>query len=182
VVERNGLGWKTHQAVLDNPGAASTDWSFTWNGPGDGQYALWARAADTSGNVDPTAIWRPFQYLSGGGGPDVEDPNATVTIPSSGQSFPGTTVNMSGTATDDIGVARVDMAIGNTGTNQWWTGSGWGAWTVFETTLDSMGTPSTGWSHSWSALGSGNYALWVRAVDTSGKQDPTKPWVPFSVS
>ena len=175
-------GWTTHQATLTNPGGTSTDWSYAFNGPGDGQYALWVRADDTSGNQDPTKVWRPFSISSGGGGTDVEDPNATVTTPTNNQSFPSTTVNMSGTATDDVGVAKVDIAIRNTATNQWWTGTGWGGWTVFETTLTNPDEASTGWSYSWTAPGSGNYALWVRAQDTAGKQDPTKPWVPFSVN
>ncbi len=174
-------GWATHQATLTSPGASSTGWSYVFNGPGDGQYALWVRADDTSGNQDPTKVWRPFSILTGGG-TDVEDPNATVTTPTSNQSFPSTTVNMSGTATDDVGVAKVDIAIRNTATSQWWTGTGWGSWTVLETTLDNPDGASTGWSYSWTAPGSGSFALWVRAQDTSGKQDPTKPWVPFSVS
>jgi hypothetical protein len=41
---------------------------------------------------------------------------------------------------------------------------------------------ATAWSYDWTAPGSGSFALWVRARDSAGNQDPTNPWIPFSVS
>ncbi len=173
-------GWTTFPADLGSPGAGATTWSYDWAPPGSGQYALWIRADDTSGNQDPTKPWVRFSTTGGGGGPDTTPPNGTVDVPTPNQVFGAGTITFEGDATDNVGVDQVRVAIRNVDTQQWWTGTGWGGWTTFPADLGSPGAGATTWSYDWAPPGSGQYALWIRADDTSGNQDPTKPWVRFS--
>lgn len=114
--------------------------------------------------------------------PDPVPPNGTVTVPTKNQAFPLGTVAMSGAATDDVGVAAVDVAIQNRTTLQWWTGTGWGTFKWLGATVASPGATSTTWAYNWPAPATGTYALQVRAVDGAGNVDPTKPWVTFRVT
>ena len=176
--------WTTHLATLNGAGTPNATWSYEWAAPGDGAYILWVRADDTSGNQDPTKPWVPFNVeVDGGGpGPDTTPPNATVTLPVRNQIYPNGPIVMTGGATDNVAVAQVRVAIRNRSTGLWWTGTGWGSWTTHVATLNGGGTPSATWSYTWTPPGDGGYALWVRADDTSGNIDPTKPWVPFDVN
>jgi hypothetical protein len=63
----NGTGWGTTfvnlEATLTAPGAVSTAWSFTWNPPATGSYALQVTAVDGTGKVDATKPWVPFKMI-----------------------------------------------------------------------------------------------------------------------
>jgi hypothetical protein len=112
---------------------------------------------------------------------DQETPNATVSVPTPGQSFATSPVTFTGNATDDLSVSRVRVGIRNTATAQWWNGTGWqSAFVTQDATLTAAGTTSTGWSLSWAPPAAGSFAIQVIAVDGADKTDPTKPWVTFS--
>jgi DNA-binding beta-propeller fold protein YncE len=187
---RNG-GWGTfqaQQATLGTPGGTSTSWSYQWTPPagGSGQYSLQVVAADAAGNVDPTRAWVAFNVSSGGGGgDDTTAPNGTVSVPSSNQTLSGVPAQLSGSATDNVGVTQVRVAIRDRTTGLWLRGNGtWGTFQNHDATLSSFGGTSTNWSFSFTpaANGSGNYALQVAAVDAAGNIDPTKPWVAFQLN
>jgi N-acetylglucosamine-6-sulfatase len=113
---------------------------------------------------------------------DLAPPDGRLTTPAVDQVVTASTVAFSGVATDDVGVAAVDVAIRNRATLQWLRLDGtWGAQQWWATTLTRPRTTWTRWSFSRS-LPDGNYAVTVRARDTSGKVDPTRPWVRFSVA
>ena len=63
----NGTGWGTTfvnlEATLTAPGTVSTAWSFTWNPPATGSYALQVTAVDGTGKVDATKPWVPFKMI-----------------------------------------------------------------------------------------------------------------------
>ena len=89
----------------------------------------------------------------------------------------------SGTATDDLAVTNVRVAIRDVADQQWWNGTAWQATPVqFEATLTAPGTTSTAWSYAWTPPAAGTYAVQVTAVDAAGKVDPSKPYVQFSYS
>jgi hypothetical protein len=67
----------------------------------------------------------------------------------------------------------VRVAIRDRATLQWWTGSGWGAYTALPATLTAPGSPSTGWRLSWTPPQQGSWFIQARAVDTLGAVDPT---------
>ena len=56
---------------------------------------------------------------------DTQAPVPTTTVPTNNQGFPLGMVDMSGNATDNVGVTRVRVAIKNKTTNQWWNGATW---------------------------------------------------------
>jgi DNA-binding beta-propeller fold protein YncE len=144
--------------------------------PTDGQIAV----ADWANNR--VSVWTS---TGGGGtpGPDTTPPDATVTVPTNGQAFAPGAVNMSGTATDNVGVAAVEIAIKNSATGQWWKGSSWGTGaTYFAATLGTPGATSTSWAYSWTPPAAGSYGISVRAKDGAGNVDPTKPWVTFTTT
>ena len=76
------------------------------------------------------------------------------------------------------------MAIKDKDAAAWWNGSAWQptfAW-AGDAVLGSPGAPSTSWSFAWTPTDTGNFAVQVRADDTAGNKDPTKPFVSFSVT
>jgi hypothetical protein len=111
----------------------------------------------------------------------MQTPNGNVTTPTTNQVCNTSPILFSGTATDDLAVTNVRVAIRNATTQQWWNGTAWQATIVqFEASLTAPGTPSTGWSYAWAPPGAGSYAIQVTAVDAAAKVDPSKPFVPFS--
>jgi hypothetical protein len=183
----NGTGWQAGfmylSATLTAPGEIATDWSYAWLPPAPGDYALLVRAKDTSENPDLTKPWVIFQITD----LPLDDvaPNATVTTPTNNQVFAMGTVAIDGDATDNVGVEMVRVAIKNKQTNEWWNGSTWLGgfrWIPGDATLGTPGGTSTTWSYDFTPPSPSDFAVMVRADDTFGNQDPTKPWVNFSVS
>jgi len=179
--------FQAQQATLASPGGTSTGWTFSFTPPsgGSGQYALQVTAADAAGNVDPTKPWVTFNVSSGGGGNDTTPPNGTVSVPTNTQTLNGIPAQLSGSATDNVGVAQVRIAIRDRSTGLWLRGNGtWGTFQNLQAVLGAPGGTSTNWTFSFTppAGGSGNYALQVAAVDAAGNVDPTKPWVPFQLN
>jgi hypothetical protein len=167
-------------ATLANPGQTSSAWSYQWDSKNAGDYAVQLRIDDAAGNIDPSKPTVRFSVTSGG--TDTTPPDATVTTPTPNQVFPSPSVSFRGSATDNVGIASVKVAVKKAGTTLWWTGSGWGTYTALPATLTAVGAASTGWSLTWAAPESGSFNLSVIATDTAGNVDPTKPFVAFSVA
>jgi len=127
-----------------------------------------------------------FRVGGGGGGePDTTPADGTVTTPTKDQVFGSTPVEMSGEATDDVGVNQVRVAIQDRISKQWLRANGtWGGFQNQQATLGQPGGTATGWTFSFTPPdgGSGQYALQIAAVDAAGNVDPSKPWVTFNVS
>jgi sugar lactone lactonase YvrE len=114
---------------------------------------------------------------------DTTRPTVSIVAPTRNQVFPVAPITFSGTATDDVGVTAVQVAIHNLTTNQWWHANGtWGTYQLQSASLAAPGTPSTGWSYVWTPLGTGSYAVLAQAKDAAGNITTPKPTVPFSVS
>ena len=168
-------------ATLDIPGGPSVNWTRLWT-PVAGNFAVNVITTDAVGNVDPNRPNVLFSVTTSA--PDTQAPDGTVSVPTANQSFLLGTVIMSGNATDNVGIGQVLVAIKNKTTSQWWNGSAWQsgfAW-AGNASLGSPGAPSSAWSYSWAAPAAGSYLMQVRADDTSGNMDPTKPSVSFSVT
>ena len=140
-------------------------------------------SADAAGNVAVPKPTRAFTVSTTGA--DTTPPNGIVTVPAVNQAFPHGAVVVSGSATDNIGVTKVDIAIKNRTTGQWWSGTTWQAtfkWFAVAT-LGTPGGTSTSWQYTWNPpTGAGSYALQVRADDAAGNIDPTQPFVNFTVA
>ena len=116
---------------------------------------------------------------------DAAPPDATIGTPAPGQVYLEVPVRIDGSASDDVGVAQVRVAIRDRDSLLWFDGTGWSStYAQHEANLSAPGTPTTNWSFRWTppAGGSGSYAVTVQAVDAAGKVDPTQAWASFSIA
>ncbi|HEY6565953.1 MAG TPA: Ig-like domain-containing protein [Actinomycetota bacterium] len=113
--------------------------------------------------------------------PDTQAPSPSVAAPANAATV-ASPVQFTGSATDDVGVTQVEIAIRNNATLQWWTGSGWGAFRYNPVTVASPGSSSTAWSYALSPPAGGNYGYQVRARDAAGNISPPTAWRTFRTS
>ena len=165
-------------AVLSDPGAMSTDWSFTLGLP-DGNYSLSARATDLAGKEASVSPWHHFNV----------DANDT-TLPEVDADYPPNTVFrtdpvvLTGMASDNVGIAQVRVAIRRRATGHWLQAdmvTFAPRFHRFTTALSDPGAMSTAWSFEVS-LPDGAYTTSVRATDLSGNERSITPWPRFSVN
>lgn len=149
-------------------------WSFTPVLP-PGEYIFSIRSFDFLGNWADLRPWVSFTV----------DPTID-TLPSpipfaEDTTFVASPVEMSGSAVDDIGVARVMVGIRDRATGLWWDGSAFGTRARrFDAVLSDVGSPSSTWSYS-AALPDGSYSLSLRAFDVQGYSASISPWLHFEV-
>lgn len=178
-----GSGWTaaatTVNATLSAPNTAATNWSYTFNAPSAGSYAVTATAYDTSNLPDASPATVSFTSV---GSPDTTAPDGTLAVPTNNGTYPLGPITMSGNATDNTGVTSVRIAIRNNSTLQWWNGTAFGSWTYVQATLDNPGGTSTGWTYEFNPPATGSYGVQVTAVDGAGNTDPTRPWRNFTVN
>ena len=178
-----GSAWSATQsyvnATLASPGAATSNWSYSFNAP-TGTFEITAAAVDTSNVVDTTPAG-PSTFTASGA-PDTTGPTTTVTSPSAGASLPFGPVTIQGIATDNVGVTTVRVSIRNNSTLQWWNGSGWGSFTWVPATLGTPGGASTSWSYTFNAPDTGSYGLQVRSQDGSGNLGANTTWRNFTLT
>lgn len=165
----NGTQWGIEPVwvtVVSRPaGAKSLSWSTQLPHANHSGYYLWARAVDAAGNLgNQDRILFTTEYVS---------PPETVVITPKHGAMLSSPVNVRGTATDNVGVAGVQVAIRDRSTLQWWTGTGWGSHTNHAATLTSPGAASSPWQFSWTPPQPGSYLIQVRAVDWRGNIEPT---------
>lgn len=99
---------------------------------------------------------------------DTADPTVSVDTPTE-NSVHGSTVTISGTATDDVSVVKVHVALYDRDRDLWLRGDGsWGAWQKLNAPLASAGAASTAYSFS-RTLPDGRFKANVWAVDGAGK-------------
>jgi DNA-binding beta-propeller fold protein YncE len=136
---------------------------------------------DTSDNVDPDPPSKRF---------GVDDPPETAfTTPLKNEGVMPGVVVLVGSATDDLGVAGVEIAVKDRVSNLWWdpTTTTWGRWVSMQATLDLPGATLTPWSAPFdetaaaAAGGSGEYWSSARAKDSAGSDDPTLAATWFSI-
>jgi Bacterial Ig domain len=162
----NGSAWQTAYtrvlATLGAPGATSTTWTYTFSPPEPaGVFAVFAMVRDPQFllNFTPSVVFVI---------PDVVKPVGTISTPTANQVL-ASPLTFTGTATDDVGVAAVELAIYNGG--QWWNGSTWqAAYVRVPATIGAGGTAvNRTWSLDFSQTRRGSsFAVSVVTIDTSG--------------
>ncbi len=165
-----------------SPGASATSWSWSWLPPAAGGYTIQARSVDLSGNDSAVASTGITADL---GGPDTIAPDGKVTGLVANQVLPFGPITFTGTATDNVGLADVEVGIKDLATGRWWKAST-GTWVTTFTwnpgsALSVPGGSPTSWSYPWSPPAAGNYVLTVRAIDAAGNFDASRPWIAFVV-
>jgi hypothetical protein len=187
--------WQGHAATVDAPGSTGTTWSFTWNPPaGGGAFEVRATATDGANVKDASPATRGFTVGSavtpsvtpssspsptatpGPSPTPTADPvDTTILTPTwNDRVQTGTTLRLTGAATDDHGVAKVGVAIKDSQRGLWFGADGtWGAWNEFSATLAAEGSPTSDWSFTWEPPRDGEYLFVVRAHDGQGNVDVT---------
>lgn len=159
---------------LTNQGATTTDWSITVSLPDDA-YDLEVYARDAAAN-EGVAANADFTVTA----PDTEDPSVTVDH-APGNEFDALPVVLSGTASDNVGVAEVALTIRNAA-GDYLQSDGTFATPIFEhsSTLGSPNGTATTWSLSIT-VPNGSYDLDATARDAAGNA-ATEPNADFSVA
>jgi hypothetical protein len=149
--------------ATDNVGVVGVEWSLnnmTWaNCTGTGTWSVnvtlvaggntvYVRAVD--GNNNWAYANRQF-YL------DTQAPAVTIATPVNGTSLTVNTVTVTGTATDNMLIAKIEVQLG---TGSWVTANGTTAWTLANLTLTQ-----------------GSNTITVRATDTAGNSNTTQTTV-----
>jgi hypothetical protein len=113
---------------------------------------------------------------------DTSAPTTVITAPKADRSIHSTSVTVKGSAQDDVGIARVQVAFYDVDGGTWLQPNGsWGACTWFDAYASSPGQLTTGWTDVWTRPPSGSYEVFVRSIDTSGNTEATPPSVRFTV-
>ncbi len=170
----NGTGWQAGNtavpAGLANVGGQNTAWSYTFNAPPGGVFAVAALAYDASGNY-AVAPYQNFSIT------DNTVPNVTLTSPTPSQAFANRPVTITGSATDNAGVGDVQVAVYRPmdPVGQFWNGTAWQvAYTTVTATLANPGATSTTYTYSFNPPQSGGYFYAAAiALDTSYKYNLT---------
>lgn len=161
-------------ATVSGSGTPSVTWSYPFTGGAAGSYTVVAAAVDASNNTDATPATRSFTMA---GSADTTAPSPSVTSPAAiNATAPLPSVTIGGNVTDNTGTTAVLISIQDTVSKQWWTGSGWGAFSAIPTPLASPGAASTTWSYEFTPTGGGRYGFQVTATDGAGNTSPKTAW------
>lgn len=126
-------------------GTANWSWAWSTSALANGAHNLAARATDTAGNVSTSTV-----TLTVANSPaDTTAPAVAVTSPATGATVSGT-VTVGGNASDNAGLARVDVAVDG------------GAWQA------ASGTSAWSWSWATAGLANGSHTVTARASDSAG--------------
>ena len=162
-------------AALADPLTAATDWSWTADLP-EGPYNVEVRAHDVAGRLGTMTVWRPFDV----GVLDVTAPTVDADHDPFAL-FIGPSVTLTGQATDDVGVDRVELAIRDRNTGSWLQADGsFGAKVWHVSVLDTPGGVASGWSWTGDVV-DGNFNVEVNAFDAAGNNAWMTTWRPFDV-
>jgi len=175
-----GSAYKKIATNLSNQGGTSTNWSISYDLP-DGDYWVKAVPKDTSGNIPASKPRSDFE-VGQGQPPDTENPAGIITAPAQAATVNGPNVSFSGTATDNVGVNKVFVAIKDKTTNNYLQDDlSWDpAYNRIETNLTNQGATATDWSMSFS-LPNGDFFVEVVVKDTSDNKNSPVPRTDFTV-
>ena len=115
--------------------------------------------------------------------PEEEDEDLDYAAPAQDAVLPALPVTLSGTAADNVGVARVEITVQDAVTKAWLQNDGsWGPWATRQrdAVLADPGGVSTAWSFIVSTPGSGSYGSSATAIDAAGNASSTT-WRRFGV-
>jgi electron transfer flavoprotein alpha/beta subunit len=154
-------------------GAGTVDWAWgldSWNGnntaPDPNMEQATVNLFADMGNVQPATL--ESGLVAATESTDHTPPTSTITSPSSGASYSdGSSVTVTGTATDSGGGVVAGVAVSTNGGTTW-----------HPATLTTADGTTVSWSYTWIAHGYPSTTVESRAVDDSGNietpSDPTK--------
>jgi hypothetical protein len=134
----------------------SSPYSINWNSKNtpDGPKALTARATDRAGNV-ATSLARTITVRNGPA-PDTTPPTVSLNAPAAGATVAGTSVTLSASASDNVGVSRVEFLVDGTVVGS-----------------DTSSPYSISWNST--AVANGQVSIAARAVDAAANAGTSAP-------
>lgn len=174
-------GGRQRSAVLGSPGGTSTDWEYAFASDVVGDYSAQVEALDAAGNSSGRQLM-DFSIRAANG--DLVAPEVTIDSPTANQVFSGTSAALSGSATDNVGVSGVLVAVQDRMTGLWWQADG--SWGPFGTrqqqaVLGTPGSAASAWSYTFDPGATGVFGLQVEAVDASANSSG-RQWRPFEIA
>jgi hypothetical protein len=174
-----GPSFRRVDATLAAPGTLSTSWA--WNGTlPDGPYSVKAHVGDLAGNTDPTKAFARFLVTTV---TDNQSPDGVLDVPTKDQVFTSVPVEFSGSASDNVAVARVRIVVRDLTTLDYLQddGSFGPSFNKVKASLGTFGHPTTTWS--WTGtVPDGDFRIRVFVQDGAGNADPTKATTVFTVA
>ena len=155
-----------------------------WGGFGAGAYQFnnpSGIATDAKGLLyvadarnDRIVVFDPARARSG----SAPAPDVTLAQPGNGATVPAEPVRFAGTATDETGIASVQVAVQDRTTGTWFNASN-STWTSTQTWANSpvVGASTKDMTWAWTFVGleyGGRYSVRVRSVDAAGLTSPTR--------
>ena len=147
--------------------AGTIQWSWGLNSDHDGDSNNYPDSVMQQSTINLFAMMgvQPATLMSGlvpGSEPDdTSPPTSTITSPSAGATFTnGSTVTISGTATDSGGGVVAGVEVSTDGGSTW-----------HPVTTMSPADTSVTWSYTWSAAGNGSVTILSRATDDDGNME-----------
>ncbi len=131
-----------------NLASGTASWTYTVGSLPQGTHTITAKATDTSGNSQNASI-----TVNVPPPPDTTSPNIAILSPSDGASVSGSGFPVSGTASDNVALSKVEVQVDNG---------------VFN-----LASGLESWSYSVGALTAGNHTVTAKATDTSGNAQTT---------
>ncbi len=153
------------------PDSQSYNWS--WTTPQDltpGNYTFAVLASDNEGITTPQASWAIMTLNAVV--PGDSTPKATLTTQGVQAPSENLTLDLTGQATDDQGVAEVRLVLKDLDTSRYYhqDGSMTSSYASIPASVDSNGT-STSWSRTVTLPQQGSWSVTAYAVDTVGQRD-----------
>ena len=159
-------GWNAILTPLMEPGATETVWTQPLVISGNRRIRFLARAFGANGTADPVKDEQRIETF----GLSDETPGTGISAPRGVVSE--TTFTVTGTASDDIGIASIRMSVRDAQDRYLQDdGSVNDIYNTFTTFPDVIGAPDATWSYELTVPYEGEWTMEAIAVDTSGQSD-----------
>lgn len=161
-----------YQVSPNNMNQSTYNWTYTTPfALSPGIYTFQVRATDDLGLVTTSSLTATLTFTAQVAGDAF--PNGLLNFTGTDQSPETLHLDITGTATDDIGVSAVKVALQDSLTRRYVQPNGTlsASFAALNATVDSPGATSTTFTLPVDLPAAGNYGVTAWAVDTSGQQD-----------
>jgi PKD repeat protein len=164
-------------ATLSNTSATGADYSLSVSTPISRVLKIFAKTYGNNGTSDSSQATKNIESF----GTDDRTPNTSISGPNTSV-IADTTFTISGSASDDVGVSRVRLAVKDLQTNRYLQSDGSTGPSIdtFQVTPDLVNGLSTTWSYEVTVPYEGQWRAQAWAVDTAGQtslDNATRDWV-----
>jgi large repetitive protein len=167
----------TINATLSNATTTGADYALTLNIPNNRVLKIFAKTFGSNGTSDPTQATKNIETF----GTSDKTPTTSISGPG-GSVIATTTFTITGSATDDVGVNHIQLAMKDLQTGRYLQSDGSTGPTIdsFRVTPDVPNGLSTTWSYEVTVPYEGQWRAQAWAYDTSGQSaldNVTRDWI-----